>query len=78
MPTITRKELVTLLSQGSGCSKALAAQVVDDLFVAMRPAVLCCGRIEVRGFGVFQVKGYPSQARHGASHVDLAAARIGV
>ena len=39
---------------------------------------MCCGRIEVRGVGVFQVKGYPSQARHGASHVDLAAARIGV
>ena len=36
--------------------KNLAAQLVDSLFTAMRDSLIECNRIEIRGFGVFQVK----------------------
>ena len=55
MSTITKKDLALLVSQ-SGCKKILAAKMVDSLFVAMRDSLIQGNRIEIRGFGVFQVK----------------------
>ena len=55
MSTITKKDLALLVSQ-SGCKKNLAAKMVDSLFVAMRDSLIQGNRIEIRGFGVFQVK----------------------
>ena len=56
MPTITKKDLALLVSQSTGCKKNLAAKMVDSLFVAMRDSLIEGNRIEIRGFGVFQVK----------------------
>lgn len=56
MSTITKKDLALLVSQGTGCKKNLAARMVDSLFVAMRDSLIESNRIEIRGFGVFQVK----------------------
>ena len=56
MSTITKKDLALLVSQSTGCKKNLAAKMVDSLFVAMRDSLIQCNRIEIRGFGVFQVK----------------------
>ena len=56
MSTITKKDLALLVSQGTGCKKNLAAKMVDSLFVAMRDSLIEGNRIEIRGFGVFQVK----------------------
>ena len=56
MPTITKKDLALLVSQSTGCKKNLAAKMVDSLFVAMRDSLIQGNRIEIRGFGVFQVK----------------------
>lgn len=56
MSTITKKDLALLVSQSSGCKKNLAAKMVDGLFVAMRDSLIDGNRIEIRGFGVFQVK----------------------
>ena len=56
MSTITKKDLALLVSQGTGCKKNLAAKMVDSLFVAMRGSLIQGNRIEIRGFGVFQVK----------------------
>ena len=56
MSTITKKDLALLVSQSTGCKKNLAAKMVDSLFVAMRDSLIHGNRIEIRGFGVFQVK----------------------
>ena len=56
MSTVTKKDLALLVSQNTGCKKNLAAKMVDSLFVAMRGSLIQGNRIEIRGFGVFQVK----------------------
>ena len=56
LATITKKDLALLVSQSTGCKKNLAAKMVDSLFVAMRDSLIKGNRIEIRGFGVFQVK----------------------
>ena len=56
MPTITKKELALLVSNHAGCKKNMAAKMVDSLFGAMRDSLIEGNRIEIRGFGVFQVK----------------------
>ena len=56
LPTITKKELALLVSNNAGCKKNVAAKMVDSLFTAMRESLIAGNRIEIRGFGVFQVK----------------------
>ena len=56
MPTITKKELALLVSEHASCKKNVAAKMVDSLFSAMRDSLIEGNRIEIRGFGVFQVK----------------------
>ncbi len=56
MSTITKKELALLVSDRAGCKKNLAAHLVDSLFTTMRDSLIEGNRIEIRGFGVFQVK----------------------
>lgn len=56
MSTITKKELALLVSQQTNCKKNVAAEMVDSLFIAMRESLIDGNRIEIRGFGVFQVK----------------------
>ncbi len=64
MSTINRRDLAALLSQEYGCSKDLAAQIVDSLFGVMRKALIDGDRIEVRGFGALQVR--DTRAKPGA------------
>jgi nucleoid DNA-binding protein len=56
LSTITKKELALLVSNHTGCKKNMAAEMVDSLFGAMRESLIDGNRIEIRGFGVFQVK----------------------
>ena len=56
MSTITKKELALLVSNSTGLKKNLTAEMVDCLFAAMRDSLIRGQRIEIRGFGVFQVK----------------------
>lgn len=56
MSTITKKELALLVSEQTNCKKNVAAEMVDSLFIAMRDSLIDGNRIEIRGFGVFQVK----------------------
>jgi len=56
LPTITKKELALLVSEHASCKKNVAAKMVDSLFSAMRDSMIEGNRIEIRGFGVFQVK----------------------
>ena len=53
---MTKKELALLVSEHASCKKNVAAKLVDSLFGAMGDSLIEGNRIEVRGFGVFQVK----------------------
>ncbi len=56
MSTTTKRELSVKVSQETGCRKGEAARMVDLVFEAMRNSLIDGRRIEIRGFGVFQVK----------------------
>ncbi|SVD25142.1 uncharacterized protein METZ01_LOCUS377996 [marine metagenome] len=56
MGTTTKKELAMTVSRETGCKKNLACDMVDTVFEAMRHSLIKAQRIEIRGFGVFQVK----------------------
>lgn len=56
MATTTKKDLALKVSEDTGCRKNLASQMVDTIFEAMRDSLIDGHRIEIRGFGVFQVK----------------------
>ncbi|MCD6308517.1 MAG: integration host factor subunit beta [Candidatus Latescibacteria bacterium] len=54
--TTTKKDLAMKVAQETGCKKSLASKMVDSIFSAMRNSLIQGDRIEIRGFGVFQVK----------------------
>ena len=54
--TTTKKDLSLEVANETGCKKSLASQMVDSVFNAMRESLIKGDRIEIRGFGVFQVK----------------------
>ena len=54
--TITKKHLAQAVAESTGITRLLALQMVDSLFTAMREALIEGNRIEVRGFGVLDVK----------------------
>ena len=54
--TTTKKDLALQVAKETSCKKSLAAKMVDSIFGAMRNSLINGDRIEIRGFGVFQVK----------------------
>ena len=54
--SVTKKELVQAVVDHTGCSRALAAEMVDSLLQTMREQLIAGNRIEVRGFGALAVK----------------------
>ena len=56
LPSITKKELTLMVGCQVSCKKNLATKIVDSLFNTMRERLIEDHRIEIRGFGVFQVK----------------------
>ena len=54
--TTTKKELALKVSKATGYRKYRAALLVDTLFPIMRETLIAGNRIEIRGFGVFEVK----------------------
>jgi nucleoid DNA-binding protein len=54
--TTTKKDLALEVAKETGCQKSLASKMVDSVFKAMRENLIKGNRIEIRGFGVFQVK----------------------
>jgi nucleoid DNA-binding protein len=54
--TTTKKDLALRVAQETGCKKNLASKMVDVIFIAMRDSLIKGDRIEIRGFGVFQIK----------------------
>ena len=56
MSTITKKDLARSVADAIGCKNNLTLQMVDSLFEAMRETLIEGNRIEIRGFGVLEVK----------------------
>lgn len=54
--TTTKKDLALEVAKDTGCKKSLSSKMVDSIFKAMRESLINGDRIEIRGFGVFQVK----------------------
>ena len=54
--TTTKKDLAADVARETECKKILAAKMVDSVFNSMRNSLIKGDRIEIRGFGVFQVK----------------------
>ena len=54
--TTTKKDLAIQVSNDIGCSKNLANDAVKNIFIIMRERLINVNRIEIRGFGVLQVK----------------------
>ena len=56
MATVTKKDLARIVADTIGCKNNLTLQMVDSLFDAMRETLIEGNRIEIRGFGVLEVK----------------------
>jgi nucleoid DNA-binding protein len=56
MPTTTKKQLARILSDDLNLTAIQAGKCVDALFKALRESVLKGNRIEVRGFGAWEVR----------------------
>ena len=56
MATITKKDLARSVADAIGCKNNLTLEMVDSLFEAMRETLIEGNRIEIRGFGVLEVK----------------------
>ena len=54
--TTTKKDLASRVREMTGCKWDFATRMVESLFVAMRESLIEGNRIEVRGFGVFEVR----------------------
>jgi len=54
--TITKKDLARAVADSIGCKNNLTLDMVDSLFEAMRDSLIEGNRIEIRGFGVLEVK----------------------
>jgi len=54
--TVTKKDLARVVADTIGCKNNLTLQMVDSLFEAMRNTLIEGDRIEIRGFGVLEVK----------------------
>jgi integration host factor subunit beta len=53
---VKKGELIAALAERRGISRARAELVVNTIFSAMSEALAGEGRIELRGFGTFQVR----------------------
>lgn len=54
--TTTKKDLVEAVSERLQLKKEDVFPVIDQIFIAMRKSLIQGDRIEIRGFGVFEVK----------------------
>ena len=53
-----KSELITALSEKSNISPELARNVVETMINLMKQQLMDGGRVEIRGFGVFEMRDY--------------------
>jgi integration host factor subunit beta len=57
---MTKSELIRAVAKRGGVPHAMASRVVNLVFEQMRDALVDQRRVEIRGFGTFQVRHYDS------------------
>ena len=55
---MTKQQLIDRLAERQGIPKQMAKRVVDLVFEGMTEELTRGGRVEIRGFGSFQVRSY--------------------
>jgi integration host factor subunit beta len=55
---MNKSELIQALSEECGVAPEEAVTIVDTFFDSIRETLLANGRVELRGFGSFQMKEY--------------------
>jgi len=55
---MTRSELIAKLARDRNISITVSEQVVIEIFNSMAETLNSCNRIEIRGFGNFEVRDY--------------------
>ncbi len=55
---MNKSELITALSEKSQISPELARNVVETMIDLMKQQLMDGGRVEIRGFGVFEMRDY--------------------
>ena len=54
--TVTKKDLAQTVAVSLGCTHQQSLQMVDRLFETLRETLIAGHRIEIRGFGVLDVR----------------------
>src|ERR1039457_3416110 len=69
---MTRSELIEILATEKNISNAVAEKIVTEIFKSMADTLISGNRIEVRGFGSFEVREYDGYtARNPKTGVQL-------
>jgi integration host factor subunit beta len=55
---MTRSDLVEKLAIEKNISNSIAEKIVAEIFKSMADALISGGRVEIRGFGSFEVREY--------------------
>lgn len=53
---MVKKDLVSKVANSNGCTKTLAASIIDDFCMSIAEAVSNGDCVHIRGFGTFQMK----------------------
>jgi nucleoid DNA-binding protein len=56
MTTTTKRELALQIAEQTGITQLLAKKIVQNVFDTITSTLVESGRLELRGFGIFQVK----------------------
>ena len=59
---MNKSDLIELVAYDNGCSVLAAKAIVSEIFSGMTDTLVAGGRVEIRGFGSFAIKGYESYA----------------
>jgi len=69
---MTRSELVEKFAIEKNISNAVAEKIVTEIFKSMADSLISGGRVEIRGFGSFEVREYDGYtARNPKTGVQL-------
>lgn len=61
---MTRSQLVRTIARAAGVPQAMADRAVEVVFAEIEAALVAGRRVELRGFGSFQVRRYEAYSGH--------------
>ncbi len=75
---MNKSELIQALAEKSDIDPTLARDIVETTIAMMKQQLMECGRIEIRGFGSFEIReygAYKGRNPHTGESVDVKAKR---